>query len=509
MVDITSIAQGSMQRDKKCPVCLCFTKELHDSIIANGEKSVVLPIFGSDGTTLVGLNIDGAEHLMAEPVTYEWAETNPVDGDGVVEWTATASDGSDPQVITLAEPTVDSDTIFVSQSIVDGVLIQEFADVDGTPLPNIETDMSSLLSKGIIAGDGIVITTDATTGERTISSSVVDTDTFATVSGSTVTDAAGNSVTVPAGSTYNATTNQITTSDGQVVDLMVDTDTDTFATQNAAGDLVLADGTVVPLTDENTTYTLSQNANGDTVLTDSGGVAQTISNTDTDVSAVKLEWDSASSSLVSTVTEDSIDVVGILAVPTDTRKCGDLTLVIDPDTGAITKKLLLPAIKHHLTKTKRTFFAKTGAAVDLLVGEDFWQIDNTNPAFTAAENSACYPTNHMQTDIRLGAWEVRIATTDDSWHWNPVSNGDTHDILLLPPIIFNGYGSKPGARGSTSNALTGSDHVDLTAAQSALDRTTDYSMHWDAAASRYTPAATNAILTNTSTIIKYRSQIEA
>ena len=29
-------------------------------------------------------------------VTYTWTETNPVDGDGIVEWTATPSDGSAP-----------------------------------------------------------------------------------------------------------------------------------------------------------------------------------------------------------------------------------------------------------------------------------------------------------------------------------------------------------------------------------------------------------------------------
>ena len=264
-------------------------------------------------------------------------------------------------------------------------------------------------------------------------------------------------------------------------------------------------------TDTDTTYTLTQNANGDTVLTASdGSTPEVIPNTDTDVSAVKLEWDASASSFVSTVTEDGVDVVGTLAVSTDTRKCGDLTLVIDPDTGSLTKKLLLPPVKHKLTSVKKSFPLTTGAAVDLLVGTDFFQIDNTNPAFTVAENSECFPTNHMQTDVRMGAWKVRIGAVDDSWHWSVLSSADVNNILLQPVLVFNAYGSVSTPRVSASNAVTGSDHVNLTAAQSALDRTTNYRVSWDVnAESTYTPHGQNAVLANASAIIKYRSQIEA
>ena len=81
-------------------------------------------------------------------------------------------------------------------------------------------------------------------------------DTFATLSGSTITMADGSTIDIPAGSTYNAATNTITTSDGSVVPLM--TDTDTFATFDAASNsITMADGTVVPVGGTDTAATLS------------------------------------------------------------------------------------------------------------------------------------------------------------------------------------------------------------------------------------------------------------
>ena len=66
------------------------------------------------------------------------------------------------------------------------------------------------------------------------------------------------------------------------------------------------------------------------MLTDSDGVEQTIWTTDTDVTANTLVWDAATSSFVSTVTEDGVDVVGTLAVPDGVRACGDRSLIKDP-----------------------------------------------------------------------------------------------------------------------------------------------------------------------------------
>lgn len=140
----------------------------------------VAPVVDADGA-LAGMTIAGVDYMIDDKnTTYVWEETNPVDGDGIVVWTATGSDGS-IQDITIAEPTVDTDTKFVSQSIVDGVLVQEFTDVDGNPLPNIETDMSVLISSPLIAGDGITVDVDPVTGQQTVSSTVVDTDTDTTV----------------------------------------------------------------------------------------------------------------------------------------------------------------------------------------------------------------------------------------------------------------------------------------------------------------------------------------
>ena len=73
-----------------------------------------------------------------------------------------------------------------------------------------------------------------------------DVDTFATLSDATITLADGSTINVPTGSTYDATTNSITTSDG--VTTVLATDTNTFAVYDAtAGTLTTAGGDVVPL----------------------------------------------------------------------------------------------------------------------------------------------------------------------------------------------------------------------------------------------------------------------
>lgn len=194
---------------------------------------------------------------VQDPVKYTWVETNSNDGDGVIVWTATGSDGT-TQDITIPEPTTDTSSTITGRTIVDGVVTYTSIDADSNPLPNQSLDLTSLISSDhpLFAGaGGTTAAYDAASNVWTITS---DVDTFATVSGSTVTDANGNSVTVPSGSTYNPATNEITTSDGQTIALMVDTDTDTFATQNADGDLVLADGTIVPLVVDTDTDTVNQ-----------------------------------------------------------------------------------------------------------------------------------------------------------------------------------------------------------------------------------------------------------
>lgn len=201
------------------------------------------------------------------PVTYEWLETNPVDGDGIVVYTGTPSDGSEPQLITIAEPTIDSDTIQTGSTLVDGIVTTTFTDIDGNPLSDQTLDLSELISTShpeILAGDGITAVFDAATNGWTISSSVVDTDTDIV--------------------------NIITANpDGSVTSQLYD---------NVAGANV-GPPTVIPAP------------------------------SDTNVSANKLDWDAATGSFVSTVTEDGTDVVGALVVPSGANECGDSVIGID------------------------------------------------------------------------------------------------------------------------------------------------------------------------------------
>jgi len=287
----------------------------------------------------------------AEPVTYEWAETNPVDGDGVVVHTGTPSDGSAPQTITIAEPTTDTNTILTGSEVVDGVVTYTFEDAEGNALPDQTLDLTALISEAhpsLVGGDGIDAVFDATANEWTISTTVVDT--FATISGQTVTDADGNSVDVPTGSTYNPATNELTASDGSTITIA----DDTFATQNADGDLVLADGTVVPLTtstDTDVVNLITANADGsltsqlyDNIAGANVGSPTIIpAATDTNVSANKLEFDLATSSLISTVTEDGNDVVGSITMPTRNNFCGDLAIAVDAITGRLALKDISPS----------------------------------------------------------------------------------------------------------------------------------------------------------------------
>ena len=190
-------------------------------------------------------------------VIYTFPATVPESG----VMSVAGSDGS-TQTVTITHP---DDNDIASHTITNGVV--HYYDEDGVEVAGRALDLNGFISSDhptISAIGDASATFDAAANEWVIG--FTDTDTFATVSGSTVTDAAGNSVTVPAGSTYNAATNEITTSDGQVVPLMVDTDT--FATQNGDGDLVLADGTVVPLVaaDTNTVMIVTANLDGSTTF---------------------------------------------------------------------------------------------------------------------------------------------------------------------------------------------------------------------------------------------------
>ena len=262
MVEVTTIPQGKLGKGS-CDPCLCLTPEMKQAIEDNSEKASILPILDEDGVTILGFNIDGDDYLLplaADPVTYTLVQEGDV-------LTFTGSDDS-TQTVTIVHPD-DEDTVLGDPlpDATTGIVTWPVLNADGTTTGDTRTgDFSAFLSSphpAIAASGDATANYDAVADTWTIG--FADTDTFATVSDSTVTDAAGNSVTVPAGSTYNPATNEITTSDGQVVALMVDTDTDTFATQNADGDLVLADGTIVPLvvdTDTDRVNQLTINADG-------------------------------------------------------------------------------------------------------------------------------------------------------------------------------------------------------------------------------------------------------
>lgn len=129
------------------------------------------------------------------------------------------------------------------------------------PAPTVDTDTWSTISGQTITtpdGDSITIpegsSYNAATSEITLSDGSVvdlasfdtDTDTWSTINDQTITTPDGDSLTIPAGSTYDAATSVLTTSDGNSVDLSsFDTDTDTFATFDGTDTITFADGSTV------------------------------------------------------------------------------------------------------------------------------------------------------------------------------------------------------------------------------------------------------------------------
>lgn len=266
----TATVPGSYRFRDTCECGSTYTVMYAGDVGNTGGGSSVSPVLDVNGG-IAALTIDGATYPIATPADEDTTYTLTQSGDVL---TFTGSDGSS-QTITVAHP-VDTDTVLGDPlpDAATGIVTWPVLDaVGGSPTGDVRTgDFSGFLSSphpAIAASGDATATFDAVANEWTIG--FVDTDTFATISGSTITAADGSTIDVPAGSTYNASGNTITTSDGQVVQLA--TDTDTFATFDAAtNSLTMADGTVVPLgqPDTNTTYSIS---NGNLVGSDGSTAA--------------------------------------------------------------------------------------------------------------------------------------------------------------------------------------------------------------------------------------------
>ena len=156
----TVVTPGDYEFKATCDCGASYTVMFAGDVDPSTTECCVNPLTNPAGE-LLGIEIGGDEFFSPATsghITYTWVETNPVDGDGVVEWTGTPSDGSTPQVISLAEPTVDSDTVFTGMTVdpVTGIVTQTFEDADGNPLPSQTADLSALISTGhpVLAGAG-------------------------------------------------------------------------------------------------------------------------------------------------------------------------------------------------------------------------------------------------------------------------------------------------------------------------------------------------------------------
>lgn len=201
----------------------------------------------------------------------------------------------------------------------------------------------------IPSGSSISGTVVATSDGNTIDIASLDTDTFATLAGQTITFANGDTLVVPAGSTITGTV--IETSDGNTFDLSA-IDTDTFAT--LAGDVItFAGGATYDLSaiDTDTFATITGNTitvpggasisvaditgSGTDVdpwvVTDTDGDTATLVS-DTDVSSVRLDYDSATRTFTLGVTEDGVEQTDTLVLKADTTR-GSLAAFTDSDYG--------------------------------------------------------------------------------------------------------------------------------------------------------------------------------
>ena len=133
-------------------------------------------------------------------VTYTFNQTNPVNGDGIIEFTVTPSDGGADQFITLPEPTVDTDTNndwTASALSPAGILTYTGTDGQGNPIAMPPVDLTPLISPALLAGDNITLDVDPNTGAVTISGTdhTVDTDTFVTYDAVQTTNSDGSTTT--------------------------------------------------------------------------------------------------------------------------------------------------------------------------------------------------------------------------------------------------------------------------------------------------------------------------
>ena len=157
--------------------------------VSTMDTDTFVTIVDNGDGTATATNPDQTEVILSTvdtTVTYLFEQTNPVDGDGIIQFTVTPSDGGAEQFITLPEPTVDTDTNndwTASALSPDGILTYTGTDGDGNPIAMPPVDLSALISPMLLAGTGISLDVDPNTGDITVNSTVVDTtipDTFTT-----------------------------------------------------------------------------------------------------------------------------------------------------------------------------------------------------------------------------------------------------------------------------------------------------------------------------------------
>ena len=289
----------------------------------------------------------------------------PVDKDGNAVGTAQ----------TLGTPHVtDTDTITSAFTLVDDVLAIERTDIDGTALAPLTVDLSAYVDTDtdtIVTG----IAFDPATGVTTITR----TDKDGTALPDLTTDmSALDTNTIQTGSTFDPLTNVLT---------------QTFTDK---------DGTALP-----------------DITTDLSTLAA-----DTAVTANTLVWDDATTSFISTITEDAVDVVGTMPAPLLTLECGDQAFVRKAD-GTFGRAAILPPARTKRAIVSITPVGLTGAALAAQVGQTLNVISLTIDPFVEVHD--CY-TEEIVADVRLGGPSFRMED-GNFWVVQYVLTGDGHDVL--------------------------------------------------------------------------------
>ena len=396
--------------DNAKPIQFCNELSLSAETI-DALKSKTTVVDNGDGTATI-TNEDGSTVIVSTNdtvVTYEWSETNPVDGDGIVEWTGTPSDGSAAQVISVAEPTVDTDTdtVFTGSTLdpVTGIVTQTFEDADGNALASKSLDLSALISSehpALAAGTGVQVAFDAAANVWTVSNTVTDTNTFATL--------AGGVLTLPDGQTYDLTDtntfatlsgNVLTLPSGQTYDLTKTVDTNTFAT--LAGTVItFPDGSTIDA-GVDTFATLSGS-----VLTLAGGQTYDLAHTvDTDTSVTVVNNADGSQSL------QNVDING--------NNVGVPVVISTPH-------IELESYKQSAPNTIVEVAAGTGKAIDF--------------------GSTAFLTTNGATEA--GAAGVRNSDGKLGFNWTYLTHSITNDGLVMPNLVDNGVHYRLGVRGELS-----------------------------------------------------------